>query len=289
MKNNLSVLKWLDIAVSGIRFGPDRAEVRQELLEHLEDKAADLARVFPDIPEKEAQERALSAMGDPEELKTSLAKVHKPWLGYLWTASQVLAIAAVLLAVVLCGVGALVDRYGIISPEGAVVIPGGYMEDCYQSGVDPWRADGPYPREGGALRSCVAVLHPRDSARAAGYRFRVARAGLFHFQDSLQDPGSWTLFCDLRAAGLPWEPAADEALRWVRGVDSAGREYPGYYPEEQDYLVTVNTGHGCLLERDYDLTVIRIPPGTEWIRLEYDHEGVQWSLTIPLEEGDQDG
>ena len=101
MKNNPRVLKWLDIAVSGIRFGPDRAEVRQELLEHLEDKAADLARVFPDIPEKEAQERALSAMGDPEELKISLARVHRPWLGWLWTASKWMrwcALAAFLLS-----------------------------------------------------------------------------------------------------------------------------------------------------------------------------------------------
>ena len=42
MKDDLNILRWLDTAVSGIRFGPDRAEVRQELLEHLEDKTLDL-------------------------------------------------------------------------------------------------------------------------------------------------------------------------------------------------------------------------------------------------------
>lgn len=88
MKDNLSVLKWLDIAVSGIRFGPDRAKVREELLEHLEDKAADLQRIFPDMDAPEAQNRALAGMGDPEELKRELARVHRPWLGWLWRASR---------------------------------------------------------------------------------------------------------------------------------------------------------------------------------------------------------
>ena len=80
--------QWLDTAVSGIRFHLDRKRVRRELEGHLEDKKADLRRIFPDIPEAEAQSRALAAMGDPEELKTALAKVHKPWLGWLWQASQ---------------------------------------------------------------------------------------------------------------------------------------------------------------------------------------------------------
>jgi len=81
---------WLDTAVSGIRFGPDRRAVLEELEGHFEDKIADLRRVFPDIPEAEARERALRGMGDPEELKISLARVHKPWLGYLWRCTQVL-------------------------------------------------------------------------------------------------------------------------------------------------------------------------------------------------------
>ena len=56
MKDNLSVLEWLDIAVSGIRFGPDRAAVRKELDGHIEDRMADLRRIFPNIPQEEAVE-----------------------------------------------------------------------------------------------------------------------------------------------------------------------------------------------------------------------------------------
>ena len=100
---------WLDTAVSGVRFAPDRKKVRRELEEHIEDKTADLRRVFPDIPEPEARDRALAGMGDPEEIKTALAKVHKPWLGWLWLASHR---AVVLLSVALSVVGMSVQIEG---------------------------------------------------------------------------------------------------------------------------------------------------------------------------------
>ena len=47
---------WLDKATAGIRFGPDRREVRRELEEHLEDKALDLQRIFPDLTAEEAKD-----------------------------------------------------------------------------------------------------------------------------------------------------------------------------------------------------------------------------------------
>ena len=87
---------WLDTAVKKIRFKPDRREVRAELSAHLEDKALDLQRIFPDMTREEAQERAVSDMGDPAEVGKELAKVHKPWLGYLWRASQVLLALTIL-------------------------------------------------------------------------------------------------------------------------------------------------------------------------------------------------
>ena len=80
--------QWLDTAVSEIIFAPDRKKVRQELADHLEDRMADLQRIFPDIPEEEAQTRALAGMGDAEEVKTQLARVHRPWMGWLWRGSQ---------------------------------------------------------------------------------------------------------------------------------------------------------------------------------------------------------
>ena len=82
--------QWLDRATAGIQFKPDRKEVRAELSAHLEDKALDFQRIFPGLTEAEARERAVSEMGDPMEIGKELAKVHKPWLGYIWRVSQVL-------------------------------------------------------------------------------------------------------------------------------------------------------------------------------------------------------
>ena len=70
--------QWLDRATAGIRFGPDREEVRAELSAHLEDKALDFQRIFPGLTEAEARERAVSEMGDPMEIGKELAKVHRP-------------------------------------------------------------------------------------------------------------------------------------------------------------------------------------------------------------------
>ena len=102
MKTIMGMYSWLNIATAGIRFGPDREEVQRELRQHIEDKAADLMRIFPGISEEEAGRRALDGMGDAWELKKELAKVHTPWLGWLWTASRYL-LCLVLLVNLLVG------------------------------------------------------------------------------------------------------------------------------------------------------------------------------------------
>ena len=84
------IAQWLDAATAGILFRPDRTEVRAELEAHLEDKALDFQRIFPDLTNEEAQQRALAEMGDPGEIGRELAKIHRPWLGYLWRCSQIL-------------------------------------------------------------------------------------------------------------------------------------------------------------------------------------------------------
>ena len=101
MRENMALLRWLETAVSGIRFKPDRLAVRAELYAHLEDKALDLQRIFPDMDPDETRDRALSAMGDAWEVKQELARVHRPWLGYLWTASRAMVWAALALVLVL--------------------------------------------------------------------------------------------------------------------------------------------------------------------------------------------
>ena len=127
--------KWLDKATAAIRFGPDRRTVRSELSAHLEDKALDFQRIFPDLTQEEAQDRAAAEMGDPEEIGKELARLHKPLLGYAWLASKVLLGVVIGAAVLLFanrtyqyGISNLLDGphswYGDYDPPIAAIYKG---------------------------------------------------------------------------------------------------------------------------------------------------------------------
>ena len=127
--------KWLDKATAAIRFGPDRRTVRSELSAHLEDKTLDFQRIFPDLTQEEAQDRAAAEMGDPEEIGKELARLHKPLLGYAWLASKVLLGVVIGAAVLLFanrtyqyGISNLLDGphswYGDYDPPIAAIYKG---------------------------------------------------------------------------------------------------------------------------------------------------------------------
>ena len=69
-----------------------------ELRVHYDDHVKDLLRLGRDPAL--AEERALEAMGDAQEVGRALDKVHKPWLGWLWEASRTLALALTVLTLV---------------------------------------------------------------------------------------------------------------------------------------------------------------------------------------------
>ena len=83
---------WCDRAVGHVRFRPDRKAIERELTEHYMDHRQDLRRIGHD-PEL-ASQRALRAMGDPDEVGRALDRAHRPWLGWLWEVSRVLAALA---------------------------------------------------------------------------------------------------------------------------------------------------------------------------------------------------
>ena len=76
--------EWLKEALKPVDDHPDREWVRQELLEHLDDKAADLKRAFSDLTEQEAERETLLRMGDPSVVGAELAKAHGRVLGTVY-------------------------------------------------------------------------------------------------------------------------------------------------------------------------------------------------------------
>lgn len=207
---------WLDTAVSGIRFGPDRAKVRTELLQHMEDKAAGLRRVFPDMDPMEAQDRAMAAMGDPEEVKAALAKVHKPWLGWLWQVSRIV------LRVVVC-VTALYN----------LTVPTDYRTSLWGSGSTPV-----YHR-----------VRNGDQARLGQYTFQIT--GAAYLDRPEVDGAHDNIQVALRVSSPKfWERVEPDAI-WegLTAIGPGGAAYPMDRADIMAYTVTDGLG-GTMTRQD---------------------------------------
>ena len=270
--------RWLDTAVKGIRFGPDRRAARAELAAHMEDKAADLRRIFPDMTAQEAEERVLSEMGDPAEIGKALARVHKPWLGWLWRASGVLAVLALLwLAAFLplrgedayLGDSPLSEWWDRDGLPGTSVM-GVESAVRYLPGEDPDQ---------------LLALAPGQRAEANGQNVSLLRAALWREED-----GGHTLYCYLRVD--TWRFWERGVLReeWMKVTDSEGTVYRlgADGPEDPETGGPLNrtsqAGFGPF-HSGCELILGEWDPEAEWVRLDYGPGEPVFSFTVDLEEG----
>jgi hypothetical protein len=93
---------WCERAVALIKYKPDRKKIQAELHAHIEDKYEALAA--GGMTSVQAEEQAVSAMGDAGEIAKALAKIHKPFWGYMLRLTKiVLAFVAVLMIFSLAG------------------------------------------------------------------------------------------------------------------------------------------------------------------------------------------
>ena len=214
MEQEYNAEKWLHTATKGIRFGPDRLAVEAELREHLADKTADMARIFH-IEGEEAEQEALKRMGDPEEIGKKLAKIHKPWLGYLWMASRVLRTILLIPAVIylMCSDyhGDAVEHPARYNPppvvEPAQAELGGYTFRIVRAQPGPFGLQvairGSSPRFWERVQipdSCITVVMPNGSRLRPGMQGTSGRSLLARGDDR------WGVFyydCQLDFWGVP--------------------------------------------------------------------------------------
>ena len=99
MNTNRS-MAWLREAVGGIKYPPDRRRVEKELYAHVMQRNRDFLK--EGCTEREADEKACAAMGDPVEVRRDLAAIHRPFWGYATLILRILVVCIFLLALGYC-------------------------------------------------------------------------------------------------------------------------------------------------------------------------------------------
>lgn len=201
---------WLYRATREIRFVPDREAVRRELQDHLESRIE--AYMEQGQTFSEAEEAAVAAMGDPDAIAAELGRIHAPWWGYLWRASRVVLVLAVIVAVW----GILEQRPNLLGsrPE----LPEG---DIYTTPWVEW--------------SVLEKWRPAGSKVLGGYQFRVPMAWLMEREYDYEEESGETvhatatnLMVCLRADTWKfWEPCSGDQYMVLANVasDSGGELY----------------------------------------------------------------
>jgi len=271
-KKQYGVDEWIVRATEKIKFTPDRLAVAAELREHLEDKLFDLRRIYPDMPQEAAVTRALGQMGDAEEVGLELAKIHTPWMGWLWRLSQtILGIVLVVTAII------AINHIG----------SGGNGWYRHSSRLQPGQF------------SVNAVYTPLDTAdiEAAyleGYRISVRQAALIEESDT--EHGVGIILQTL--SPFFWSREGRTVCERMAAVDDLGNRYYPYRVmldgttsddinfDETGYIQGSPNGYGPFY-KNYILIVHNLDPSAQWIRLEYDFLGRTFSIGINLREGKQ--
>ena len=281
---------WVGAATGGIRFKPDREAVQAELLAHIEDKRADLRRLYPEMNERELDALVTRQMGDPGQVGRALARLHRPWLGYLWRVSQVL-MGVILAAAVLMWVPRV---FGYAQERVEDWLSGGDSFAWYLRGEDPTQAGGPSEPEPGeeirADQELVLVSRPGVTARAGDYTMEVDRVALWRSRDRATGQETDILYFTLTAWGPPWQKLLQEPSLYIAGTDDRGNHYDSTWERDlEDPYLLVNVGDQGMFRRTFHVKIHDLSRGIQWLRLEYDRNGTRWELIIPLagEEGER--
>ena len=212
---------------------------------------------------------ALGRMGDPEEIGRELAKVHKPWLGYLWRVSRWMARTAMcLLVAVLC-----------------IILLRGELLSGLQEAAEEWSEN----REGRAIAQVLYQDAPLESLekferhwdgwkRLALYDLeqetRLGEATVTLSQAALWQTGEGrSLYARIRVA---YDRARDksEMLQWyLCAEDSLGNHY-GHKLEIRGSGASMS-GFGVAGKESHwngwtwDFSMDDVPEEAEWVRFYY--------------------
>ena len=241
------ITKWCDIAAKKIRYTPDREAVCEELRQHLDERSDSfLAR---GMTEEEAVEKTLEVMGSPDELSVILGQIHRPYWGFAYSITKVMAKVMVIAALVLFAwntAGNLIGqeytqlRYSVYHP---------YQDTTSEYG------------------NRLGLWEQSDSTSFGGYTYKLEKCALWNREDDTEDK----LFARLHITNyLPWaqEPTLGSHLE---AVDNLGNRYIDVsqnYTGQPFHLSNNNAYHTAPFAWVMDF-LIYAPDfdGVEWIEI----------------------
>lgn len=266
----LSFQTWCSRAASHIRFKGHRPAVEQELLEHMEDRFD--ALLAEGMPARDAERAVLAAMGDTDETGAALARVHKPYLGWLYVAAKWLAALSAVLAF-----------FSSFGAELSAQYPG-FSEPFATLSTE---SDADYTRE-------IAYLYPEGTAVCNGYAFSIPvathRRVIWTDEQSVLQTYESVYFVLEAAHPLPWAGFPEGMRNSLYAVDSEGNLYPNRNQknslnEDAEREVCGNADGRTLLRYRYEMWISALDPAAEWVELRYARLGCSFALRIDLAEG----
>lgn len=101
--------KYIEAILSYVKFSFDRSEIRTELKSHLLDRIEDYTEAGQ---AEDAEELAIAAMGNAEEIGLELNRQHKPLLGWLWLLSRLAVVLLIIVDLYVVGLPVLMSLFG---------------------------------------------------------------------------------------------------------------------------------------------------------------------------------
>jgi hypothetical protein len=204
-----SINQWLSKVISHVRYTPDRAAVRDELLANYEDHMDSL--ICAGVPKDLAEKRALEALGDPDETGALLNRIHSPLLGWAYRISQwMLCVVLIVLVFVI--------SWHLFSPDiftnpfyYGYPVPS-YYEEHFASSFSAESEGELRPTKRGTAT---------DGIRAGKYSFELEQASLKAFDNS--DTGELTVI--LKATAALYQGPPHVLLNSIYAEDDLGNQY----------------------------------------------------------------
>ena len=253
---------WKKEVLRHVRFFFDHEAIEKELAAHYEDSVADFLRIGYD--RDLAESRALTAMGDAEEVGRGLDRAHSPFLGWAWQFSRVLAV--ILVVMVLHSGLWIGDGWNIwrdfVSDEGR------YQTEYV--GVSEEKR-GEYER--------VAVTSCSGTFERAGYTFSIPHAAIWK--------------SDHEGTDIYWLSAAitaEDDRFWDNGpyysamtiTSDWGKTWYGSWRNGDDSYFNGYTVERTPFREPVVLTACLIETPTKWLELDYPY-GEGWTIRLEWE------